>query len=118
MDLLNPGTAKCKGVPADLTFNIKDSNGEWIDNTNRLGTNYYALNNSGRVSFTRYLRSLSSRSLSLDTANVSVNEPFSLEDYSNLYFTQAAAESASPTNQSIARTIFWFYILRMLLRRS
>ena len=28
------GTAKTDGVPASTTFRIKDSNGQWVDNTN------------------------------------------------------------------------------------
>jgi hypothetical protein len=49
------GTAKCDGVPANTTFSIKDSNGEWIDNTNRLGENFYVKNGTGRVSIQRLL---------------------------------------------------------------
>ena len=49
------GTGKCNGVPGGNTFSVKDSNGEWIDTTNRLGQTFYAKNNSGRVSKVRLL---------------------------------------------------------------
>lgn len=102
------GTAKADGVPDDTTFRIKDSNGEWIDGTNRLGESFYALNASTRVSFSRYLQSLNLRNASFDSSQVNVSEPFSLENHANLYFTEAAAQAASATNQSAERTVYGF----------
>ena len=58
------GTAKADGVPASTTFRIKDSNGEWIDNTNSnsgadhsggSAQSFYVKNGSGRVSIQRLL---------------------------------------------------------------
>ena len=56
------GTAKTDGVPASTTFRIKDSNGQWIDNTNSnsgadhsggSAQNFYVKNASGRVALAR-----------------------------------------------------------------
>ena len=51
---IKTGTGKCNGVPGGNTFSVKDSNGEWIDGTNRLGETFYAKNGSGRVGLRRY----------------------------------------------------------------
>ena len=55
------GTAKTDGVPASTTFRIKDSNGQWVDNTNSnlvdhsggSAQNFYVKNASGRVALAR-----------------------------------------------------------------
>ena len=56
------GTAKTDGVPASTTFRIKDSNGQWVDNTNSnsgadhsgaSAQNFYVKNASGRVALSR-----------------------------------------------------------------
>ena len=41
------GQATVNGDVNSTTFAIKESNGEWIDNTNRLGQNFYVANNEG-----------------------------------------------------------------------
>ena len=56
------GTAKTDGVPASTTFRIKDSNGQWVDNTNSnsgadhsggSAQEFYVKNASGRVALAR-----------------------------------------------------------------
>ena len=58
------GTAKTDGIPPSETFRIKDSNGQWIDNTNSnsgadhsgaSAQKFYVKNGSGRVSIARLL---------------------------------------------------------------
>ena len=57
------GTAKTDGVPASTTFRIKNSNGQWVDNTNSnsgadhsgsSAQEFYVKNASGRVSLPRF----------------------------------------------------------------
>ena len=48
------GAGKANGIPAGTTFSVKDSNGQWIDNTNRLGESFYVKNGSSRISLQRY----------------------------------------------------------------
>ena len=41
------GQATVKGDPTSTTFSLDNSNGQWIDNTNRLGQSFYVANNEG-----------------------------------------------------------------------
>ena len=48
------GHAKADGVPERTTFRLKDSNGQWIDNTNRGSQQFFVKNDTARVSLQRY----------------------------------------------------------------
>jgi len=49
------GTGKSDGVPSGKIIRLKDSNNNWIDNTNRLGESFYVKNASGRMRVSRLL---------------------------------------------------------------